>query len=131
MVPITLYNGSRRVDTLALIDEGSAVTLINKKLAGMLKATGPVQPLQMYWTNGIQQRERYSKVVRIQVSAQGSSTRFDLVNARTVQKLELPSQCVDAEDFLNCDHLYDLEIPGYDLAEPQVLLSIIFLMSHH
>lgn len=124
MVPITLYNGSRKVDTLALIDEGSAVTLINKKLAGMLKATGPVQPLQMYWTNGIQQRERYSKVVQIQVSAQGSSKRFDLVDARTVKKLELPSQRVDAEDFTDCDHLCDLEISGYDLVAPQVLLGI-------
>ncbi|XP_062703769.1 uncharacterized protein LOC115255512 [Aedes albopictus] len=39
-------------------------------------------------------------------------------------RLELPSQRVNAEEFVHCDHLYDVEIPGYDLATPQVLLGI-------
>lgn len=124
IAPVTLHYGNRKVDTLALVDEGSAVTLISKKLADSLGADGPRQSLKMRWTNGIHQSERHSKVLRIQVSAQGSSQRHNLVEARTVQRLQLPLQQVNAEEFADFEHLEDVRVPSYRLAAPQVLIGI-------
>lgn len=68
-----LYNGKKKVDTLALIDEGSSVTMIDSELAKTLGVDGPIEPLEMTWTNGVQRTEHESKKVVLDISAKKAS----------------------------------------------------------
>ncbi|XP_065094987.1 uncharacterized protein LOC135716096 [Ochlerotatus camptorhynchus] len=125
MVPVTLYNGKKRVDTLALIDEGSSVTMVDSELVRTLGADGPVEPLQMTWTNGVQRTEYQSKKVVLEISARDSSSRYDLLEAHTVHRLNLPAQKLDSAKLVKeFKHLEDIDIPSYERTTPKVLLGI-------
>ncbi|XP_065079785.1 uncharacterized protein LOC135702687 [Ochlerotatus camptorhynchus] len=125
MVPVTLYNGKKRVDTLALIDEGSSVTMVDSELVRTLGADGPVEPLQMTWTNGVQRTEYQSKKVVLEISARDSSSRYDLLEAHTVHRLNLPAQKLDSAKLVQeFKHLEDIDIPSYERTTPKVLLGI-------
>ena len=49
-VPITLYGPAARVDTFALLDDGSTSTLIDEGLMQELGVTGAPHPLNLQWT---------------------------------------------------------------------------------
>ncbi|XP_065085963.1 uncharacterized protein LOC135707981 [Ochlerotatus camptorhynchus] len=120
MVPVTLYNGKKRVDTLALIDEGSSVTMVDSELVRTLGADGPVEPLQMTWTNGVQRTEYQSKKVVLEISAKDSSSRYYLLEAHTVHRLNLPAQKLDSAKLVQeFKHLEDIDIPSYERTTPR------------
>lgn len=125
MIPVMLYNGKKKVDTLALIDEGSSVTMIDSELAKMLGVDGPIEPLEMTWTNGVQRTEYESKKVVLEISAINSRERYELVKAHTVHRLDLPTQKMDArklvDEFRHLDHI---DIPSYGRSVPKIMLGI-------
>ncbi|XP_070141602.1 uncharacterized protein [Drosophila kikkawai] len=95
-IPVTLHNGSRAVDVLALIDEGSSCTLMERKLADELGLDGPEEELCLKWTGDMTQTEAKSKLVCINVSAAGFlDVKYVLKEVRTVSKLDLPLQSID------------------------------------
>ncbi|XP_065074449.1 uncharacterized protein LOC135698401 [Ochlerotatus camptorhynchus] len=125
MAPVTLYNGKKKIDTLALIDEGSSITIVDSELVESLGADGPVESLQMCWTNGVQRTENRSKKVTLEISAKNSPYRYDLMEARTVHKLDLPTQQMDSRKLKEqFEHLKDIQIPSYEVATPKVLIGI-------
>ncbi|XP_055590040.1 uncharacterized protein LOC129752222 [Uranotaenia lowii] len=125
MIPVVVYSDLKKLKALALIDEGSSVTLIEDELAKELGSKGNIEPLEMSWTNGMSTVENRSAKIHLQISAVDDMNRFDLIDARTVRKLDLPMQCLDSgelrEKFL---HLRDIEIPSYGSTKPKLLIGI-------
>lgn len=63
MVPVVLRNGNRTLKTLAFLDAGSSLTLIEEETANKHRLEGPTDPLVMTWTQNVSMRENDSKRV--------------------------------------------------------------------
>ncbi|XP_055633349.1 uncharacterized protein LOC129773728 [Toxorhynchites rutilus septentrionalis] len=120
IIPVTLYHDSEEVDTLALVDEGSSISLIDCEVAKLLRVDGPCEPLKMCWTNGVSRTETNSKKIDLMISGRNQSKRFDLRAGRTVSKLDLPAQHLDSRQLIQeFQHLKDIEILSYELEEQE------------
>uniref|UniRef100_A0A182NCB8 Peptidase A2 domain-containing protein n=1 Tax=Anopheles dirus TaxID=7168 RepID=A0A182NCB8_9DIPT len=73
-VPVTLYGRGKRVDTVALLDEGSTVTLMEHQLMKELELEGSTKPLCLSWTGGQAREENDSKVTNLFVSGKRPPT---------------------------------------------------------
>ncbi|XP_055590276.1 uncharacterized protein LOC129742402 [Uranotaenia lowii] len=125
IIPVTIYNGSKSIDTFALFDEASEVTMIETNLAESLNLGGTLDPLHLKWTGNVTRVEENSRTVDVAISAKRKLKKFTLKNARTVEKLELPIQSIDSKSLAeNYHHLRGLPIADYDCARPQILIGL-------
>uniref|UniRef100_A0A182XPK3 Integrase catalytic domain-containing protein n=1 Tax=Anopheles quadriannulatus TaxID=34691 RepID=A0A182XPK3_ANOQN len=124
VVPVTLYNGDKQLETLAFIDEGSSLTLVESSVARKLGAEGITEPLQLAWTSDVTRTEPTSQRINLKISAQGVDTNFPLVGARTVQSLKLPVQGLDHCSISKYEHLRGIPVLNYGPAEPKVLIGL-------
>lgn len=124
IIPVTLYSERNKFDTLALVDEGSSTSLIDGEIAEFLQLSGPREPFQMRWTNGVSRTETQSRNVEMKISGRNCKA-FDLCIARTVKKLDLPAQKLDSSRLIEeFHHFGDIQIPSYDLDSPKLLIGI-------
>ncbi|XP_037971834.2 uncharacterized protein LOC119693174 [Plutella xylostella] len=94
------------VDTCALLDDGSTVTLIDSQIAQKIGARGPIDPLYIEGVSDTSVDESASR--RVSLTVTGASETHT-VNARTVQKLHLAAQRVTEQDLAGCPHLEDIK----------------------
>ncbi|XP_062710279.1 uncharacterized protein LOC134288687 [Aedes albopictus] len=125
IIPVRIYGPSKAIDTFAFLDEGSSATLVEQSLARQLDLEGPVIPLCLKWTADMFRSEESSKIVSFEISEQGSKKRYRLKNARTVERLNLPSQTICFDELQErYRHLAGLPIRSYDKAVPQLLIGL-------
>ncbi|XP_055622454.1 uncharacterized protein LOC129766018 [Toxorhynchites rutilus septentrionalis] len=125
ILPVTLYGKSGQVNTFAFLDEGSSLTLVEGGLVAQLGIAGDSQPLCLRWTGNTSRVEKNSKTVTITVSGLEPQRRYQLVNARTVQNLDLPMQSFDVERATKrFAHLRQLPIQSYHNARPAILIGL-------
>ncbi|XP_062704451.1 uncharacterized protein LOC134286794 [Aedes albopictus] len=125
VIPVTLHNKGRSVDTFAFVDEGSSRTLVESSLARYLELTGETVPLKLIWTSNVSRTEKFSKVVDIVISARGQKERFNLKGVHTVSGLNLPKQSLWMENLIErFDHRRDLPAHSYIDAEPRILIGL-------
>ncbi|XP_055590063.1 uncharacterized protein LOC129742216 [Uranotaenia lowii] len=125
IMPVTLYSSEKQVHALALIDEGSSVTLIDNDLANQLGAEGEREPLQMSWANGINSTENESLKLNLKISGRGSTHKYNLLDARTVKNLDLPMQELSKSELeRKYKHIQDVTIPSYSVSAPKLLIGI-------
>lgn len=91
ILPVTLYSNNKQVETYALLDEGSSVTLIDDNLIRSLELKGEHRELNVQWFGGKSARE-HATVVSLQISGTGKSNRHRLRNVYIVSNLNLPMQ---------------------------------------
>ncbi|XP_041771232.1 uncharacterized protein LOC121593163 [Anopheles merus] len=87
-----VYNGTVTVETLAFLDEGSSLTLVEAALAEQLGLKGDPDPLELHWTSDVKRNEATSRRVSLQISAKGGERRYSIAAAHTINKLSLPPQ---------------------------------------
>lgn len=125
MVPVTLHYGEKHVTTLAFLDEGSSITLIERSLADGLNAAGVKWPLTIKWTADITREEPNSRMMNLWISAFGKEEKFPLQAAQTVEKLLLPKQTLDVTTLTNkYSHLRNLPIHSYSEQRPGLLIGL-------
>ncbi|KAG5874639.1 hypothetical protein JTB14_010704 [Gonioctena quinquepunctata] len=124
IVMVKLYGQENNIETYALLDEGSTVTLIDSSIAEILKLDGPTPPICLQWTNQMTQDEEYSKMVHLEIAGVESGKKFRLRNARTVKNLTLPKQKLDI-DFIceKYDYIDRSVLEMIDNAEPKMLIG--------
>lgn len=84
VLPVTLHSERASVNTLAFLDEGSSVTLIDDLLAKDLQLSGAAAPLCLKWTGETTKNESNSKRVSFTISNQCEvGKRYKIMNART------------------------------------------------
>ncbi|XP_062544887.1 uncharacterized protein LOC134211735 [Armigeres subalbatus] len=124
IMPVTLENGSVKLETYALFDPGSSSTLISEQISKQLNVNGKLRPLSISWTNGNTQDENQS--LEIEMKIRGTSgKRFLLKEVRTVNRLSLPKQTVDFNKIKQAyPYLQDAEVSSYRNAVPTMLLGL-------
>ncbi|XP_055615096.1 uncharacterized protein LOC129761402 [Toxorhynchites rutilus septentrionalis] len=119
IVPITVQNGERMIDTYAFLDTGSSVTLLDERMANMLELEGKVDPLTLKWTQDCL-KSCSSKRVKFWIKGIGKP-----VMARTMHDLNLPIQTVDMEQIAkNYPYLKDIPLQDYKEAQPTLLIGL-------
>ncbi|XP_058817250.1 uncharacterized protein LOC131680552 [Topomyia yanbarensis] len=125
MIPVTLFHGTRSLDTHAFLDEGSSLTLVEASAARSLGIEGEPEPLELQWTSNIVRNEKNSRRVDIQISPKGLPQRYTLKAAHTINGLNLPKQSLNVEELRSrYVHLRHLPITSYSEAEPKVLIGL-------
>ncbi|XP_065079912.1 uncharacterized protein LOC135702797 [Ochlerotatus camptorhynchus] len=125
-LPVVLQGKYGSIKTFAFLDDGSALTLLDKDLAKELQLDGEKKPLCLHWTGGAQRREINSKAVSLDVAATHCPTkRYTLNGVRTVDELLLPSQTLNVEELGKLyPHLKDLPITSYENVRPRILIGM-------
>lgn len=125
MIPVTLHYGEKQVTTLAFLDEGSSITLVERSLTDRLSVEGVKWPLTIKWTADITREEPNSKMMNLWISALGNEERLPLQAAQTVGKLLLPKQSLNAGTLAaEYSHLRDLPLTSYSDQHPGLLIGL-------
>lgn len=64
---VTLKGPLGEINTFAILDGGSTISLIVSKIADRLKLKGPVEPLIATWYNNESVKENYSRLVSVEI----------------------------------------------------------------
>ncbi|XP_070138802.1 uncharacterized protein, partial [Drosophila bipectinata] len=123
ILPVTLYGENTKVDTYALLDEGSSVTLIDDELIRSLNLKGESRQLNVQWFGGKSAKE-HTKVVSLQISASGKPKRHVLKNVYGVANLNLPMQSLRQEDVQAVKANTRLPVMPYNNATPRIPIGL-------
>ncbi|KAG5885489.1 hypothetical protein JTB14_017212 [Gonioctena quinquepunctata] len=123
MVKVKLYGKNTVLETVALCDEASSVTLVDKSIANRLELDGTPQPLCIQWTNNLSSRHEDSSCLKFKISGVFSGAKiFSMKNVRTVKNVALPVQEIRRSDWERYSHLEG--IPFHEISErPMILLG--------
>lgn len=128
IVPVRLHNGETVVETLAFLDGGSSVTLINKNLSDKLNLEGPKKTLLLKWSDDKTLRtETESRVVSLEISGIAEDAKkYRMENIRTTTKmLGLPQQSINSYELKNKhEYLRGIPISSYSSKQPELLIGI-------
>lgn len=121
IIPIRISGPAGEIDTHALLDDGSTVTLIDSETAYKIGAKGPVDPLNIEAITDTKLAATNSR--RVTVNLQGSK-RIHKIEARTIEKLRLSPQVITEEDLINCRHLDSIRNEvTYNNSTPKILIG--------
>lgn len=127
IVPVVLYGQDRQLETFAILDEGSSISLIDADVAKYLNLEGPISNLSIQWF-GSQTTVVRSEQVSLKIQGRSIPTSHEIHNVRTISDLKLPTQSVNTKA-LKSTHQYLRNIPfaGYEQAQPKILIGL----DHH
>ncbi|XP_059053830.1 uncharacterized protein LOC131848089 [Achroia grisella] len=113
----------REVETYAMLDEGSTVTLIDAEIAEQIGAEGPTRSLRIQGAAS-SWHEASSRVADVIIRGRHHTDEEHSVRARTIRDLTLGTQRVNSE-ILAYGHLRQLtcEQVCYEDARPKVLIG--------
>ncbi|XP_070138625.1 uncharacterized protein [Drosophila bipectinata] len=123
ILPVTLYGAGRQVDTYALLDEGSSVTMIDDELRRDLGLRGEHRQLNIQWFGGRASREP-TNVVSLEISGAGKPTRHPLKNVYAVSNLRLPMQTLSRRDVQGVQRDLRLPMKPYSNVVPKLLIGL-------
>lgn len=122
IIPIQVKGPTATIDTYALLDDGSTVTLIDSNISDKIGATGPIDPLRIEAINKMKTAETQSR--RVSFVIKGLNNHEEPIQARTVMNLQVSTQEVPKEQIEKCEHLRDLSrFLTYENAKPRVLIG--------
>ena len=124
IIPIVLYNGSRKVKTFAFLDTGSSCTMMEQCIADKLGLTGSPEKLKLLWSNDITHTEENSICVTVSISGYPMGKRYLMKNVRTVRTLNIPSQSIDRWELQQWSHLQGVNVDSYRNAKATVLIGM-------
>ncbi|XP_017485502.1 PREDICTED: uncharacterized protein LOC108374055 [Rhagoletis zephyria] len=124
VVPVTLYGPSKRVNSYALLDEGSSITMMDKSLLEELGLHGHTREVDIQWFGGNAVKEQVA-VVNLYISGVGMKKRHFLRNVHGVDKLDLPMQSLNERDIRNATRYRDrIPVTPYENVVPKVLIGL-------
>ncbi|GBO99941.1 hypothetical protein EVAR_74302_1 [Eumeta japonica] len=121
IIPVRVAGPKKEIDTYALLDDGSTVTLIDSDLAQQLGARGRNEPLHIEAIAKTKVEMKTSRCVPIKLRGASNSQQ---IYARTIENLQLSPQAVTKQDIDGCKHLDDIRHKlMYDQAKPKILIG--------
>lgn len=122
IIPIRLKSDESSIDTFGLIDNGSAVTIIQPQLTRALKITGQIRPLSIEWTDQTKKVINDSQTVRVQIQGREAHHATYSIMARTME-MHLPTQTITADE-LAAAGVTNNSLATYTQARPQILIGL-------
>ncbi|XP_062538391.1 uncharacterized protein LOC134206679 [Armigeres subalbatus] len=124
ILPVTLFANNRSIVVYAFLDEGSSRTLIEEDVIKRLGVDGEPSPLCLQWTANIKRFEKNSRKVSLEIAGGSKNYRYQLFDAQTVNRLDLPRQSMRyAEMVAKYPYLEGLPIEDYANAVPKILIG--------
>lgn len=122
MARVEVYGprGSQKI--MALMDEGSTVTLLDSSIAERIGLTGAAQELVIETVGGNHIKKEDSMITNLIVKGVHQTKKKSLQNVRTMDNLRLTPQYLDKRKIEDCRHLQKLSQVLYYEAEPPQLL---------
>lgn len=120
VLPVTLEGPAGAVDTYALLDEGSTVTLVEQKIADEIGARGVSNSLSLRGPTG-NSNILNSEVVTLTLRSKNGET-YVLDRVRTMENLSLPPQSFDQSYLEKFTHLHDIPIESCS-RRPTILIG--------
>lgn len=122
VAPVTIAGPAGKIDTWALLDDGSTVTLLNDNIANQIGARGPHEQLNIEAIGDTTLQAARSR--RVSVTLYGKDGKKYQIASRTIDGLNLSPQQVRNDDLAGCTHLQDIEhLLLTDGATPQLLIG--------
>lgn len=119
VVPIVLYGPKSRIETYALLDEGSSVTMMDSDLVKEMGLQSRKDKLNLQWYAGNSSQEMAS-VVNLHISGVGRQRKYALRNVYGVTNLKLPAQSFN----MDLSEHSELPIKSYTGVVPKVLIGL-------
>ncbi|XP_037873734.1 uncharacterized protein LOC119630005 [Bombyx mori] len=122
IIPVQVQGPIGTVDTYALLDDGSTVTLIDEIIRKKTGITGSIDPLHIQAINNIKSTETRSR--RVNLTLRSLNSRKEIIQARTVNDLQVTAQKIPKEQIDEYSHLRDIsDIITYENAKPGILIG--------
>ncbi|XP_037871629.1 uncharacterized protein LOC119629565 [Bombyx mori] len=122
IIPVQVQGPIGTVDTYALLDDGSTVTLIDEIICKKTGITGSIDPLHIQAINNKNSTETRSR--RVNLTLRGLNSRKEIIQARTVNDLQVTAQKIPKEQIDEYSHLRDIsDIITYENAKPGILIG--------
>lgn len=124
IVLVVLYNGTKSIATFAFLDEGTTVTMMEKRIADALGLRGTSEQICLIWTKKIHRRE-HAERVSLEISGrEGFDKRYEMKGVRTVDNLNLPTQTIDKIELISTfPYLKNVPFVGYTNAVPGIMIG--------
>ncbi|GBP80198.1 hypothetical protein EVAR_100075_1 [Eumeta japonica] len=123
IIPVEISGPLGRLETYALLDEGSTTTLIERDVALKIAPPGKHETLRIEGVGG--KRLDYDESFRLKVKIKGKFERnIESMNALVIDKLQLAPQTIDLDTVRQYSHLHELEDElSYEKARPTILIG--------
>ena len=122
-VKVRSKNGIETVETYALLDSGSEVTICSERLARSLKARGKKTSFNLTGITGSQNID--SQLIDIAVGSMDGTTIIELDGVRTVKDIPISSQCIPKrQDLDKWPHLQNVDLHEVDKDEVLVIIGL-------
>ncbi|KAJ8723754.1 hypothetical protein PYW07_007734 [Mythimna separata] len=108
IIPVDLYGPKGQVRVLALLDEGSTVTLLDAAVAEKIGVEGKQEELTIETIGGKILRKDSSKKIEFKIKGAHRREKRTII-ARTIDDLKLSEQCINEDTVKNCQHLRAIE----------------------
>ncbi|XP_045029733.1 uncharacterized protein LOC123472386 [Daphnia magna] len=123
VVPITIWNGKKHLNTFGLLDPGSEASLILDHAADKIGLTGQAQTIRLRTFHG-QDPDIPTRTVNFDISPRDDQSRFKTMNALTVPQLNFAKKkCHWPSVKKEWNHLADLDLPTFDSALVTVIIG--------
>ncbi|XP_055622871.1 uncharacterized protein LOC129766371 [Toxorhynchites rutilus septentrionalis] len=124
IVPVTLKNNDKIINTFAFLDAGSSLSLIDEEIANKLGLNGRIDPLMLKWTQNVTRNEQNSR--RVQVRINGNNEKeYVMKGVRTIKNLQLPEQSFNKEVMeKRYPYLKNLPLSSYSSIRPTILIGL-------
>ena len=125
IIPVKVRGKSSNqiIETYALLDNGSEVTLCHEQLAKKLELEGERLSFTLTGVTGSTQVENH--VVDLIVSSMDESVALELPGVRTVAQMPISGSCIPKKTDLACwPHLRGIDIPAVENREVLLLIGL-------
>ncbi|XP_026745719.1 uncharacterized protein LOC113507066, partial [Trichoplusia ni] len=123
IVPVQLYGPKGQVRVLALLDEGSTVTLLDASIAEKIGAAGSREALTIETVGGKVIRKDSSQKINLKIKGVHRRDK-KTITVRTIDDLKLSEQRVNRSTVKSCLHLKAIERQLlYDAERPKLLIG--------
>ncbi|XP_055915434.1 uncharacterized protein LOC129948452 [Eupeodes corollae] len=124
VLPVILYGPLKRVETYALMDEGSSITMMDSSLIEELGLNGDKRNLDLQWFGGRAAQEP-STVVSVEISGANIKKKHLLRNVYGIINLSLPMQSLSENDLHRDSRWFDrLPVYPYNDITPKILIGL-------
>ncbi|XP_076660139.1 uncharacterized protein LOC143363448 [Halictus rubicundus] len=121
ILPVRIWGPRRDVETYALLDEGSTITLIDQTLSREIGARGTRS--NMFLKGLLTHEKLISNCERVQFGIQGDGGRYEIKQAITIRDLNLPTQSISDETANHVEIMTKIKLKSYLNAPPRILIG--------
>lgn len=123
VVPVDVYGPKGQARVLALLDEGSTVTLLDATIAKKIGAEGSRETLTIETVGGKVLKKESSQKMQLKIKGAHRREKRSIV-VRTIDDLKLSEQGIEKDTVENCPHLKAIEKQLLYTAErPKLLIG--------